>query len=62
MALWWEKTTRQGIIAGLLVGFLTTIIWANIPELEALVTERLTSFVFAFIAVYIVSLQTQHDL
>ena len=62
MALWWEKTTRQGIIAGLLVGFLTTIIWANIPELKALVTERLSSFVFAFIAVYIVSLQTQHDL
>ena len=62
MALWWEKTTRQGIIAGLLVGFLTTIICANIPELKALVTERLSSFVFAFIAVYIVSLQTQHDL
>jgi len=62
MALWWEKTTRQGIIAGLLVGFLTTIIWANIPEMKALVTERLSSFVFAFIAVYIVSLQTQHDL
>ena len=62
MALWWGKTTRQGIIAGLLVGFLTTIIWANIPELKALVTERLSSFVFAFIAVYIVSLQTQHDL
>ncbi len=62
MTLWWEKTTRQGIIAGLLVGFLTTIIWANIPELKALVTERLSSFVFAFIAVYIVSLQTQHDL
>ncbi len=62
MALWWEKTTRQGIIAGLLVGFITTIIWANIPELKALVTERLSSFVFAFIAVYIVSLQTQHDL
>ena len=62
MTLWWKKTTRQGIIAGLLVGFLTTIIWANIPELKALVTERLSSFVFAFIAVYIVSLQTQHDL
>ena len=61
MALWWKKTTRKGIIAGLLVGFLTTIIWANIPELKALVTERLTSFVFAFIAVYFVSLRTQNE-
>ena len=61
MTLWWNKTTRQGIISGLLVGFLTTLIWANIPELKALVTERLTSFVFAFIAVYFVSLRTQNE-
>ncbi len=61
MTLWWKKTTRQGIIAGLLVGFLTTLIWANIPELKALVTERLTSFVFAFLAVYCVSLRTQNE-
>ena len=61
MALWWKKTTRKGIIAGLLVGFLTTIIWANIPELKVLVTERLSSFIFAFLAVYIVSLQTQNE-
>jgi sodium/proline symporter len=59
MTLWWKKTTREGVIAGLMVGFLTTIIWANVPELNALVTERLSSFVFAFIAVYVVSLQTQ---
>ena len=61
MALWWKKTTRKGIIAGLLVGFITTIVWANIPELKVLVTERLSSFIFAFLAVYIVSLQTQNE-
>ena len=61
MALWWKKTTRKGIIAGLLVGFLTTIIWANIPALKALVTERLSSFIFAFLAVYIVSLKTKNE-
>jgi sodium/proline symporter len=61
MALWWKKTTRKGIIAGLLVGFLTTIIWANIPALKVLVTERLSSFVFAFLAVYFVSLRTQNE-
>jgi len=61
MALWWPKTTRKGIIAGLLTGFLTTIIWANVPALQSIVTERLTSFIFAFIAVYSVSLATQYE-
>ena len=61
MTLWWDKTTRKGVIAGLLTGFLTTIVWANIPELQAVTTERLSSFVFAFIAVYVVSLQTQDE-
>lgn len=61
MSLWWSKTTRKGIIAGLITGFLTTIIWANIPALQSIVTERLSSFVFAFIAVYTVSLSTQNE-
>jgi len=56
MTLWWEKTTRKGVIAGLLTGFLTTIIWANIPQLKSLMTERLSSFVLAFLAVVIISL------
>jgi len=62
MTLWWNKTTKQGVIAGLITGFLTTILWANISELKAIVTERMSSFLLAFIAVYIVSLYTQLDL
>ena len=34
MTLWWEKTSRIGVISGLVTGFLTTILWANIPELK----------------------------
>lgn len=59
LTLWWKKTTRNGIIAGLLTGFLTTIIWANIPELKSIVTERLVSFLFAFISVIGVSTMDQ---
>jgi len=55
MTLWWEKTSRMGVILGLVTGFLTTIIWANIPELRAIMTERLSSFVFALLVVYIIS-------
>mgnify|MGYP003708670295 FL=1 len=54
LSLWWSGTTRKGIIAGLLTGFLTTIIWAN-TELKLIVTERLVSFVFAFLMVVIIS-------
>ena len=56
LTLWWQKTTRNGIIAGLLTGFFTTVIWANIDILQSAVTERLVSFVFAFTAVIIFSL------
>ena len=55
MTLWWKKTTRKGIIAGLTTGFLTTIIWANIPQLKGIMTERLSSFILAFLAVFLIS-------
>ena len=55
LSLWWSDTTRKGIIAGLLTGFLTTIIWAN-TDLKLIVTERLVSFVFAFLMIVVVSL------
>jgi len=61
LTLWWKKTTRKGIIAGLLTGFFTTVIWANIDFLQAAVTERLASFVLAFAAVVIFSLMDKKN-
>ena len=55
LTLWWKNTTRKGVIAGLLTGFLTTVVWSNIAPLQAIITERFVSFVFAFAAVLIVS-------
>ena len=60
LTLWWQKTTRNGIIAGLLTGFFTTVIWANIDFLQNAVTERLVSFIFAFSAVIIISLMDKN--
>ncbi|MFQ6607286.1 MAG: sodium/proline symporter [Fidelibacterota bacterium] len=56
LTLWWNKTTRNGIVAGIFTGFFTTVIWANIEILQSIVTERLVSFTFAMLAVVIVSL------
>ena len=54
LSLWWPKTTRKGVIAGLLTGFSSTIIWAN-TDLKLIISERLVSFIFAFIMVILVS-------
>ena len=61
MTLWWRKTTRQGVIMGLLTGFLVTIVWANIPYLRTMMTERLSSFILAFLAVIITSLYAKNE-
>ena len=61
LSLWWSKTTREGIIAGLLTGSIVTIIWGSSPFLKAIVTERLTSFVLAFIVVIVTSKLTYKD-
>ncbi len=56
LTLWWKGTTRRGVIVGILTGALVTIIWANINILQTAITERLVSFVLAFIAIVLVSL------
>lgn len=56
LTLWWKRTTKTGIISGLVTGALITIIWANIDSLRIMVTERLVSFVFAFVIIIIVSM------
>ena len=61
LSLWWSKTTREGIIAGLLTGSIVTIIWGSSPFLKAIITERLTSFVLAFIVVIVISKLTYKD-
>ena len=61
MTLWWSKTTRKGVIAGMIVGFITTILWSNIPDLKGIITERVTSFVFSFMAVYFFSVIDKNE-
>ena len=61
MTLWWEKTTRKGVISGLITGFFTTIIWSNSIFLKSMITERFISFIFALIAIYLVSLNTKDE-
>jgi sodium/proline symporter len=59
MTLWWRRTTKWGVLAGMIVGTATVIIWKNVPALDAFIYEIIPGFVFAFVSVIFVSLITQ---
>ncbi len=58
LTLLWKRTTGPAVIAGMLTGALTTVIWSSIPVLDAAVTARLVSFVLALIAVVGISFRS----
>lgn len=60
LLLKWRKTTWQGILCGMIVGTLSTVIWSEIEWLDSVISSRFSSFVLAFIAVYAVSIFTQN--
>ena len=53
MSLFWRRTTRRGVIAGIIVGGVTVLAWKQF-ELFGLY-EIVPGFFFALIAIYIVS-------
>jgi sodium/proline symporter len=56
MTLYWKKTNSWGVIAGMLTGAITTILWTEISVLDKLISVRFSSFILAFIAVITASL------
>ena len=55
LTLKWKKTTWQGVLAGMILGTLCTIIWTDIDWLEEVISSRLSGFVIAISTVYLVS-------
>lgn len=53
MSLFWKRTTRIGVIAGIIVGGVTIIAWKNFAPFE--LYEIVPGFIFSLIAIYIVS-------
>jgi Na+/proline symporter len=58
--LTWKKVTRQGVVAGLVTGFASTVIWSELTALDAAISVRFVSWVLAFLAVWIVSMVTRN--
>ncbi|PWN05843.1 sodium/proline symporter [Rhodohalobacter mucosus] len=59
LALYWRKTTRAGIFAGLFSGTAVTIVWYYIPLLSELMYELIPGFFASLLATWLVSLYTQ---
>jgi sodium/proline symporter len=56
LILFWKKVSRAGVFASLLCGTISTILWKNLFETQTGISERLTSFVFAFVMAVLFSL------
>lgn len=59
LALYWKRTTRAGIFAGLVTGTVTTIVWYLSPALKASVYELIPAFLLSLAATVIVSRRTR---
>lgn len=59
LALYWRGTTRAGVLAGVVVGTLTTIGWYFTPVLRALMYELIPAFLLAGLATVLVSRWTR---
>jgi len=60
LMLTWKKVTYQGVIAGLVTGFVTTVIWSELSALDAVISVRFVSWILAFLAVWITSRITRN--
>jgi len=55
LSLFWKRFSRAGVYASFIVGIVTTVLWISLG-LNALLTERIVSFVLPFIAAVLASL------
>jgi len=61
LSLWWKRTTKWGVLAGMVVGSVVSVVWHNVPALKDIVYELVPAFVLALLAVVVVSLLTAEN-
>lgn len=55
LALFWKGATKTGMMAGMISGALTVILWIRIPALSGLIYELIPGFTVAFLVTVLVS-------
>jgi Na+/proline symporter len=59
LALFWRRTTKAGVIAGIVTGTVTTVVWYLVPALKSRMYELVPAFLLALVATVVVSLATR---
>jgi len=54
MSLFWRRTTRNGVLAGIIVGGVTVLVWKQLALFG--LYEIVPGFVFSLVAIYVISL------
>lgn len=55
LALYWKNITRNGVIAGILTGAITVIVWSRVAFLKDFIYELVPAFLFGAIVTILVS-------
>ena len=61
LSLFWKRTSKWGVFAGLLSGTAVTILWKSTPALKSLMYELVPAFLFSLFMTIIISLATPDD-
>ena len=56
LAIWWKRLTRGGVIAGMVIGMASTILWKNASALQEILDIKAASFILAMLAAVCFSL------
>jgi Na+/proline symporter len=59
LSLFWKKTTKPGIIAGLVSGTTVVIVWSQVPGLKSLMYELVPAFIVSALLTVVISLVTR---
>lgn len=57
--LYWKKITRQGALAGMLTGFISTLVWKSTGLSDSVIYELVPAFLLSSLAIYFVSTANQ---
>ncbi len=59
LSLYWKRTSKWGVLAGMIVGAVVVIAWVKIPSLKAIMYEMVPGFFCSLLTVIVVSLLTK---
>ena len=59
--LYWKETSRQGAIAGMLTGFIITLVWKIKGFSDSVIYELVPAFLLSSLAIYFVSKATKKN-